>query len=73
MSCYAGRAPRQLRATHVRTKRAMLTKTLTTPRSVYSPEKQKPPYPGGFFMELVGLEPTTSWERSRIAGFQSDL
>jgi hypothetical protein len=43
----------------------LLTKLLTTPESVYTPVNENPLSTGGFSLELVGLEPTTSWVRSR--------
>ena len=43
----------------------MLTKTLTTPPTVSTPEYETPVYAGVSLMELAGLEPATSWVRSR--------
>jgi hypothetical protein len=36
---------------------------LTTPERVCPSEIKNPLFPGGFFMELAGLEPATSWVR----------
>jgi hypothetical protein len=47
------------------TRPEMLTKTLTTPESVVTRENENPLSPGGFLLELAGLEPATSWVRSR--------
>jgi hypothetical protein len=39
----------------------MLTKTLTTPESVYNPENENPAYAGFSRMGGAGLEPAPSW------------
>lgn len=38
---------------------------LTTPESVVTRENENPLSPGGFLLELAGLEAATSWVRSR--------
>jgi hypothetical protein len=43
----------------------VLTKLLTTPKRVVIPANENPLSPGGFSVELAGLEPATSWVRSR--------
>ncbi len=65
-----GRGPERGRAAPARRRRdrpvnRMLTKVLTTPWNVFRSENKNPAVAGCSAMELGGLEPPTSWVRSR--------